>query len=70
MSSIQDGGIEIRVRDGGSGSEVEPEQSGRAQLGLAGLRNRVEAISGKLHFGFVPGKGGELRAVLPIPSRT
>jgi signal transduction histidine kinase len=68
--SIQDGGIEIRVRDGGSGSDAEPEPSGRTQLGLAGLRNRVEAISGKLHFSFVPGEGGELRAILPIPTPT
>jgi signal transduction histidine kinase len=67
--SIQDGGIEIRVQDGGCGSDVETEESGRAQLGLAGLKNRVEAISGKLHFGLVPGKGGELRAILPIPNR-
>lgn len=67
--SIKDGGVEIRVRDGGSGFNMQTEQTGRAQLGLAGLRNRVEAISGKLYFGSVPGEGGELRAILPLPNR-
>lgn len=67
--SMKDDGVEIRVRDGGSGFDMVTGKTDRAQLGLAGLRNRVEAISGRLYFGSVPGEGGELRAVLPVPNR-
>ncbi len=61
---LQDGGeVEISVRDDGRGGAVV-----RPGSGLAGLADRVHALGGRLTLQSPPGKGTELRAVLPCAS--
>ncbi len=62
----RDGGLEILVRDDGMGAE--PAQSGN---GLRGMRERAEALGGRIDAGPVRHGGGfEVRALLPMEERT
>jgi signal transduction histidine kinase len=63
--------IAIAVSDSGPGFAIrDPENAhSRTGLGIAGLRNRVEALHGTLELISQPGIGAQIRAKLPI-SRT
>ncbi|MET1073313.1 MAG: sensor histidine kinase [Umezawaea sp.] len=54
--------LELRVTDDGQGGMP----SVGAGSGLAGMRERAEALGGELHAGGLPGGGFEVRAVLPL----
>jgi signal transduction histidine kinase len=60
----------LSVRDDGSGFDVQ-EALSRAMtgrhLGLRGMRERVEALGGKLEIESAPGQGTEIRAAIPLP---
>jgi signal transduction histidine kinase len=60
-----DGGIELTLRDNGSGlSGQYPDD--RNGFGLLGIRERVELLGGRLHFGpDVAGAGVILKVFLP-----
>jgi signal transduction histidine kinase len=55
--------LRLTVRDNGSGFAVEDPNSGHAGLGLAGMRERVEALGGELQIRSQPGSGTEIEAV-------
>ena len=56
-----DGLIELRARDDGRGArEIRPGH------GLAGMRERVELIGGRLAVDSAPGDGFTLTAAIPI----
>jgi signal transduction histidine kinase len=56
-----DGALRVEVRDDGRGG-ADPA----AGSGLLGLRDRVEAIGGKMHLTSPPGVGTSLRVELPL----
>jgi len=58
--------IRIGVRDDGRGMDLNAKRSG---LGLVGLRERVEALNGRLLIRSVPEHGLEVVALLPLSSR-
>ena len=63
--SLERVGAEVRVAvvDDGRGMDLQAKRTG---LGLVGLRERVEALQGRLHLASEPGKGLEVRAWLPV----
>ncbi|MDI9849260.1 sensor histidine kinase [Rhodoblastus sp. 17X3] len=57
--------IRLRVQDDGVG--IAPQQP--AGLGLAGMRERVRGLGGRLSFGMAPGGGGLIEAAIPSRSQ-
>ena len=55
--------VVVAVLDDGRGMDLQAKRTG---LGLVGLRERVEALRGRLHLTSEPGKGLEVRAWLPV----
>lgn len=63
-----DGRVEVAVRDNGSGSDSEGEM--RPGHGIAGMRERAEALGGRLTAGASSGGGFVVAASLPVTSDT
>ncbi|MEN3534264.1 DUF4118 domain-containing protein [Microbispora sp. ZYX-F-249] len=63
-AETDDGGLRISVRDDGVGGA----DSGRGS-GLIGLRDRVEALGGRMEIDSPVGGGTRLTAVIPVPAR-
>ena len=61
------GELRATVRDNGRGLDVNAKRSG---LGLVGLRERVEALDGRLELAGAPGTGVHVTAWLPVISKT
>ncbi|MFF0446418.1 ATP-binding protein [Streptomyces sp. NPDC004609] len=59
----EEGALHVTVRDDGPGG-AEP----RTGSGLAGLKDRVAALGGRLHISSTPGGGTTVEAVLPCAS--
>ena len=59
-----DAWLDLLVRDGGRGFDPAAPADG---LGLAGMRERVAALSGTLDVVAAPGQGTLVRARLPLP---
>jgi glucose-6-phosphate-specific signal transduction histidine kinase len=55
--------VQVVVRDDGCGMDLQAKRTG---LGLVGLRERVEALQGRLQLASAAGKGLEVRAWLPV----
>lgn len=53
----------VSVSDDGRGMELQPSSTG---LGLVGLRERVEALNGRLRMSSSHGRGLEVTASLPV----
>jgi signal transduction histidine kinase len=64
----RDGGtLVVEIDDTGRGSLVrEPDLSGN---GISGMRERAEALGGRLEAGPAPGGGFRVRAMLPFPAQ-
>jgi len=59
--TLQPGRIVARIKDDGSGFDPDhPPTSGRQQLGLLGMRERAEALGGRMQVKSEPGRGTEL----------
>jgi signal transduction histidine kinase len=58
--------IRVGVCDDGRGMDLNVKRSG---LGLVGLRERVEALNGRLSLSSAPGHGVEIVALLPVSPR-
>jgi signal transduction histidine kinase len=59
--AIQPGRIVARIRDDGSGFDVgSPPSGGRQRLGLLGMRERAEALGGRIEVKSEAGKGTEI----------
>jgi signal transduction histidine kinase len=61
------GEVRATVRDNGRGMDVNVKRSG---LGLVGLRERVEALHGRLELAGAPGTGVHVTAWLPVISKS
>ena len=61
-----DGRVEVAVRDDGSGSEGE--EGMKPGHGIAGMRERAEALGGRLTVGALSGGGFLVTASLPVTS--
>jgi PAS domain S-box-containing protein len=64
--------LRCSIRDDGVGLRSDPfaaGPSGRRGLGLLGIRERLDALGGKLNVRSGPGSGTELRVHIPIRSR-
>lgn len=55
--------VRVSVRDDGRGFDAQAKRTG---LGLVGLRERVEALAGRLTLVAQPGRGVEIGAALPV----
>jgi len=55
--------VRVSVRDDGRGFDAQAKRTG---LGLVGLRERVEALAGRLALTAQPGRGVEINATLPV----
>lgn len=65
----RDGGVQFVISDNGRGfdpNRIEAGQSGREQLGLRQMRERLAALNGRLTILAQPGAGTELRVWLPV----
>jgi two-component system, NarL family, sensor histidine kinase UhpB len=56
-------GIEVLIADNGRGADLGSPRTG---LGLAGMRERVAALGGRITLASRPGEGFEVRAFLPL----
>ncbi|WP_242905283.1 sensor histidine kinase [Actinomadura terrae] len=63
VARLGDGAVEVAVRDDGQGRGRRLPSSG---FGLSGLRERVDALGGRLSAGPRPEGGWEVVAVLPV----
>ncbi len=64
-----DDGVDIEVRDDGTGGRVPVEVSDRSGgHGLVGLRERTRLLGGDLEYGPVDGRGFRVSAHLPSSS--
>lgn len=63
-------GIQLRVKDNGTGFVVEDQQSGgeRKRLGLLGMQERVRLMNGRLLVRSAPGTGTTVVAEIPLQS--
>jgi signal transduction histidine kinase len=58
--------VQLRIRDNGCGFHPEGSQNLKnGHFGLIGMKERVEALSGMLLIDSAPGKGTNLRAIVP-----
>lgn len=67
-ATMRNGLLEIRVIDDGRGFDVDDalaRATGGHHLGLLGLRERVEALGGRLQVTSTPGRGAELAVAIP-----
>lgn len=60
------GGLSIAVADNGRGEVVSPAPTPGSGLGLAGLRERVALLGGRVDFGWRPPAGWQVQAWLPL----
>jgi signal transduction histidine kinase/ligand-binding sensor domain-containing protein len=65
---LQDGVLEIRVRDNGRGFEVDGGNPNK-RSGLANMRQRMDAIGASLRIESSPGGGTSIQIVLPYPGK-
>ncbi|WP_374261250.1 ATP-binding protein [Zoogloea sp.] len=57
-------GLIVEISDNGRG--IEPA-AGQAGFGLTGMRERIDAVAGRLEISSPPGGGTRIRAHLPLP---
>ena len=60
--------ITLAISDNGPGLSSEKQGPGTRNLGLRGLRQRVESIGGRFDIHSVEGKGTQLHAWIPCPA--
>ena len=61
------GGIELRVRDAGTGFDPDAALAGRG-LGLTSMQERLKLVDGRLSIDSAPGHGTTIRAWAAIPA--
>jgi signal transduction histidine kinase len=62
-----DGVLRLNVEDDGVGFQVEEALAKRDSFGLAGIRERVALLGGRIDIRSSPGKGTKIKIELPIP---
>ncbi|MGH7498086.1 MAG: GAF domain-containing sensor histidine kinase [Gemmatimonadales bacterium] len=68
--SVNEGGVMLEVHDDGRGlPDISLERLERdGHMGLAGMRERISALGGKVRFGERPGGGASLEVIVPADS--
>jgi signal transduction histidine kinase len=61
----RDGGVQLRVDDDGEGFPVDMRTGGGRQSGLAGIRERVTALGGRVTFGRSDSGGARVEVWIP-----
>ncbi|MEO6056801.1 MAG: GAF domain-containing protein [Gemmatimonadales bacterium] len=66
--SADSAGVRLVVRDDGDGpSDTNPERLEReGHMGLAGMRERISALGGRVRFGGAAGAGASLEILVPV----
>ena len=64
--SFQSGQVGLLVEDSGRGCDLRPGSPVAAGLGLAGMRERVESIGGRLLLDAAPGRGVRVEVRVPV----
>jgi signal transduction histidine kinase len=64
--SYMDGETTLDVRDDGTGFDPPPGPGAAGGLGLRGMRERVEALGGRLAVETAPGRGTTIAVTVPI----
>lgn len=64
----QDQQLHVSVEDDGAGFDVEAAVQKRGGIGLAGVRNRVSLLDGRLDIRSKPGLGTTVTIELPLPA--
>ena len=57
----------MRIRDEGQGFDPGERLLPPRGWGIAGMRERVEAVGGRLHIHSAPGEGTVVEASIPLP---
>jgi signal transduction histidine kinase len=60
----EDGRVRLAIRDDGRGFDPQREKG----MGLLGIHERVARLGGQFAIDSKPGRGTELRIVLPVPA--
>ena len=60
----------LQIEDRGRGVDPEVTLAGPRSIGLAGMRERVEFLNGRLTIESRPGAGALITAGLPVPEPT
>lgn len=68
--SAEQGALAVLIADSGPGFEVSQARLGGEQLGIAGMRDRVESLGGTFTITSKPGQGTWVRAILPLAAET
>jgi signal transduction histidine kinase len=63
-------GVRVEVTDDGQARPLASSWSAAGGHGLAGMRERAEALGGTLHAGPGPGGGWAVHAAVPLPARS
>jgi signal transduction histidine kinase len=58
-------GVEMTIRDDGVGFDPDEDRQ-RPSLGLAGMRERVELVGGRIHVRSAPGRGTAVAVWAPL----
>jgi signal transduction histidine kinase len=59
--------LTVEVRDDGPGFDLPPaEGNGRTHTGLRNMRDRIEAVGGRLWIESTPGRGTHVIAHVPL----
>jgi signal transduction histidine kinase len=59
------GGLRLTVKDDGAGFDPEARREGPENIGLINMRERIEALGGEFHVVSAPGKGTEIKVLIP-----
>jgi len=71
--SVDDGALQLVVRDDGAGFDVEKtlkDAAGSGHVGLLGMRERVQILGGDLRIESAPREGTRVRVSLPLKPRS
>jgi signal transduction histidine kinase len=63
--AARDGGLEVVVRDDGSGFDPDSVPELPGHLGFASIRERAESVGGRVEIASSPGRGTSMRAWIP-----
>src|SRR5262249_55070931 len=61
--------LQLSIRDDGAGFDCAAtleQRARRGQLGLVGMKERMEVLGGRLEIDSAPGRGTTIRAALPL----
>lgn len=64
---IQDGLVDLSIKDNGVGISLEIIKDSKKSLGLVGMRERVAMLNGEFNVSGISGEGTQIKVNFPIP---